>query len=322
MTAARSFRTDNAKALLILLVVWGHLLEEAAFEGGVSRLVYGTIYLFHMPAFVLISGAMSKPALGRAGLIQMARRILRPLAVFQLLYWPVLHVFAPYKLGGVLAPHWILWFLLSLATWRLLLPLFLRLRYPVLSALLLTLALGFWTDIGTDLSLSRTFYFFPAFLFGHLYAGRIVAWLQLRPLWSALGAAAILGVGVWALLGGLPLTMLSGSEPYRAGFAHWGVPVGLRLGLIVMGIALSVLLLALVPDRPTFFSELGRETLPVYLLHGFAVVLFWWLVAAAPSPAGTGFLALTLVLAVLLSVGIALASRQTDRLLRKCARAA
>ncbi|WP_332694487.1 IS200/IS605 family transposase [Halalkalibacter lacteus] len=51
---------DNAKAVLIFLVVLGHILSEFLHEDQLVSSVYLFIYLFHMPAFVLIAGYFAK----------------------------------------------------------------------------------------------------------------------------------------------------------------------------------------------------------------------------------------------------------------------
>ena len=56
----RSSYWDNMKGLLILLVVFAHFLDAWIQKFSVVRLVYSTIYVFHMPAFVFISGYFGK----------------------------------------------------------------------------------------------------------------------------------------------------------------------------------------------------------------------------------------------------------------------
>ena len=53
----RIYRYDNAKFVLMFLVIAGHLLE--CFSGRFVSSIYRTIYLFHMPAFIFLSGYFS-----------------------------------------------------------------------------------------------------------------------------------------------------------------------------------------------------------------------------------------------------------------------
>lgn len=316
MTQARSVRLDNAKAILIILVVWGHLIEQAALAGGASRSVYGAIYIFHMPAFVMVSGMVSRAALDRAELGRIARRLIAPLIVFQIVYWPFLDHFAPSRLGSLLTPHWFLWFLASLAAWRVMLPIFARLKYPVASAVLLALAAGFVPDIDRTLSLSRTLVFFPAFAFGYFHAGRSLELAASARSWCWVGFAAILGLAAWAFGNGADLLPLYGSLPY-ARIAGGGIELPLiRLLLIVLGLAASVFFLAIVPDAECRLRRLGASTFAVFLWHGVFVVLFWRASGGLGAGGGPAFILSSLAAAILLSCGIAGLSSAVPRLPR------
>ena len=55
MKKTREYGFDNLRGLLIVLVVLGHLLEICGSFPGAGFL-YRTIYSFHMPAFLFLSG--------------------------------------------------------------------------------------------------------------------------------------------------------------------------------------------------------------------------------------------------------------------------
>lgn len=59
ISSNRSAYWDNAKGILICLVVLGHYLF--AYQEILSvNLIVSLIYFFHMPAFILVSGFFSK----------------------------------------------------------------------------------------------------------------------------------------------------------------------------------------------------------------------------------------------------------------------
>lgn len=58
MVKTRDPYLDLVKGILILLVIFGHMLELA--DGVVGDVIYHFIYFFHMPLFVLISGYLTK----------------------------------------------------------------------------------------------------------------------------------------------------------------------------------------------------------------------------------------------------------------------
>lgn len=61
MEKERDYLFDNIKGLLIFLVVFGHLISYSSFKKIHSiDFIYLSIYIFHMPIFVFISGYFSK----------------------------------------------------------------------------------------------------------------------------------------------------------------------------------------------------------------------------------------------------------------------
>ena len=55
----RSLYWDNIKGVLIILVVFGHFLFGLQ-NSEINNTIVDAIYLFHMPAFVFVSGYFSK----------------------------------------------------------------------------------------------------------------------------------------------------------------------------------------------------------------------------------------------------------------------
>ena len=51
---------DNARAILILLVVFGHMLQPYTSGDKYLSALYLVIYSFHMPTFLFISGYFEK----------------------------------------------------------------------------------------------------------------------------------------------------------------------------------------------------------------------------------------------------------------------
>lgn len=271
---ARDPWLDNARFALIALVVFGHALEPLLDAHPLLDEVYRFVYLFHMPAFAFLSGAVARTEADSELLRGVVFRLLLPYALFQGLY--ALAAQAPEwpddGPAGIATPYWLLWYLPSLACWRLLLPLFARLRHGPLLALALALAAGWTSDLGYYLSLSRTLVFFPFFFLGQRW---------MRP-WRAVLEArrpalpAVLTLCVLALLasaGPADPRWLYGSVGYAA--LHVDPLSGALQRLLLMiaaGIA-TLAFLALVPRRRLPWSALGAGSLGAYLLHGFVVKL-------------------------------------------------
>lgn len=294
--ARRNNLLDVTRGVLILLVVWGHLLEAEGFNGR----LYFSIYTFHIPAFAMISGMVSKPLLNTNALLKLGQRLLLPMLVFQCFYMVAFGYVAPDRTYSATTPVWIMWFLFSLFCWKLLLPLAVKLPIAFVLSIMGALIAGCIDWIGYDFSLSRTFVFFPAFLFGHLYGERCIALaarhrLAFCFLFVALFSTAFLAsqqVDIRWLWGAQSYSALSSDA---SGALH-------RLAVILIGILMSVTCLAFVPTRSKSLAFLGRKTMQVYLLHGFLVMFFW---AGGIQEMGIWFLPLTAILAVTIAFALA-----------------
>lgn len=301
----RSIVVDNAKGILIVLVIWGHMIEPLVVQSRAVLFVYSVIYLFHMPAFAFLAGMYTRPATIRDAGRQAARRLLLPFLVFQALYWPAFAAFAPDKLGGPLTPTWILWFLVSLATWRVALPLVCRLPQPLAVSLVAAVAVGYVDDVGRALSLSRTLVFFPAFLAGHLYGHRLLEAAAAARAWIPLALLALMMLLAAQFDHAQTLPVLYGSTPYSALPTVLGNPAFDRL-VVILASGLGIFgILALVPAGSGPLTWLGRRTMSVYLLHAVVTILVWSSPPYAAMRDDTVALGLTVLLSVILAFSLA-----------------
>jgi fucose 4-O-acetylase-like acetyltransferase len=67
---------------------------------------------------------------------------------------------------------------------------------------------------------------------------------------------------------------LFGSKPYEALGAEIYTAPMMRLGLLLLSTLLVLAFFSLIPKRQLFFTPFGKNTLYVYLLHGFIVQPF------------------------------------------------
>lgn len=265
----RNIRIDSTKGALILLVVFGHLLEVFV-RDPLYRAVYSAIYLFHMPLFVMISGMFSKARLGGKDYAGILTRLVIPLILFQFLYLlPAALKSGPSSMLS-LQPYWLLWFLLALMFWKLALPRFVQLPFPVALAVILALAAGYSARIGYAFSLSRTLYFFPFFLVGFLYKDWLADFpARHRGALAALFAATLAAVMAWSF-NGLPYQALWGSMGYALAPAIQGFPATGRLLVMLLSFVGCIAFLAVVKESRAL-AYLGTRSMAIYLLHGFAI---------------------------------------------------
>ena len=275
-TTSRSKYFDNAKFILIFLVVFGHMISPYKEQDKILFTLYTVIFLFHMPAFILISGYFAKGYKKKGYLRKTVQKILIPYFIFQIIYSVVYFLVGKEKTleFDLFQPHWSLWFLLSLFFWNLLLYIFARLKWVgLLIAVLLGIGIGYIDEAGSFLSISRTFVFFPYFLLGFLLNG--------EHLKKIIGAKYAVPAGVVILL----MTFLffglgfpKDAVPWLLGDTSYENMGGMQvsdglLRALQYGLTLMVVFafLPLIPSNQYRITKIGERTLYVYLFHGFII---------------------------------------------------
>ena len=268
---------DNAKAILIYFVVLGHLLSGYLNKNHYLDTFYLVFYLFHMPAFILISGHFSKKIKSKQDLIKIAKTLILPYLLFQLLY--SLYYKEIFNDGVEIEffePRYALWFLLSMVMWKLMLWLFSGHKAMIIVSIILSLIVGYIGEVNEWLSLSRTFFFFPFFLIGY-YVNR-ENFAKMKNKWNVRVAGVVAVALVYFI--------------YMYGDVHWiewyfgRIPYEeIKYEIVRSGILSRVIIYALmfvatyifltfVPIAHKPYTTIGSKTLCVYLLHLFIIRAF------------------------------------------------
>ncbi|WP_042143970.1 acyltransferase family protein [Paucisalibacillus sp. EB02] len=267
---------DNAKVLLIFLVVFGHLIQPFIEASVGMNTLYTWIYTFHMPAFIFLAGFFAKGFGNKGYILKLARKLLIPYVIFQLIYSSYYYFIGNSNwLTDIFYPHWSLWFLISLFCWHMLLILFKR--FPIYASLsvavLLGISVGYLAAIGHSFSLSRTFVFFPFFLLGFWLKEEHIMLLKRK---SVKATSVIIMVIFAAAIYIAPEIntgwLLASKSYFDLGMQEFGGIARLLVYLTSTIMAASVL--AWVPTTRSNMTKLGERTLYVYLLHGFIIQYF------------------------------------------------
>lgn len=286
---------DQSKGILIFLVVFGHFLERLIGWGTEeSRTLLSSIYAIHMPAFIFISGMLFK----NKNILEKVSYFLSLLIPFQLFYLLLNYILTGYwSSTWWYQPYWILWYLLGMIFWALLLPLVLKSRYPLFIAVSAAMLIGFSPINNYILSIGRVFTFFPFFVLGHLYGKTLFEWLKQYPKTRLLGLVILIAIALVFYAVPISSGWLYGSFSYSQLNQHGLMALGTRLILMVISVVGCVALFALTPRfKFSPLVQLGQNTLAVYLLHGFVVILIAQLIKL------TGTIEFNLLLCLLLSV--------------------
>nr|WP_225859665.1 acyltransferase family protein [Streptomyces albicerus] len=264
---------DNAKYLAIVLVAMGHAWAPLGGDSRAAAALYITVYTFHMPAFIVISGYFSRSFDASPERI---RRLVTGIAVPYVLFEVAYTFFKrwadddPAYPISLLDPWYLTWFLIALFVWRLTTPLWKVVRWPLPLALAIAALASVSPDIGDDLDLQRVLQFLPFFVLGLLLKPehfQLVRRPEVRLLAVPVFAAG-LAVAYWAA------PRMNAAWFYRRDSAQelaapgWTGAV-MTLALFGCSVILVACFFAWVPRRKMWFTALGAGTLYGYLLHGF-----------------------------------------------------
>lgn len=298
---------DNAKMALVTLVVIGHswtLLPENAF----NDTVYDFLYAFHVPAFVFVTGYLSRSFTWERGRMW---RLFRTVAVPYFIFESLLAVFRIYVGGEELEslftdPHWPMWYLSALFFWRLLTPIFRPMPAAVAVAVAISLVAGAWA--GDTLDMARVLGLLPFFVMGLKATPERLdllraAWVKKTAVVTLVAlAVAAIWTDTWASTEWLYYRSRYGELVHSELEA-----IGIRAGTLLIGTLGAFAFLALVPRVQGWFTRMGAWTLVVYLFHGFVIkgAEYAGYMGWAADHQVVSFV-ITTVLAGLLALGLAL----------------
>ena len=275
----RDYLFDNLKALLIFLVLFGHAMElytKWSKTPFILDTVYFVIYTFHMPFFVFVSGYFSKN-------VEKCRKaafstFLIPYLLFNTVFYYYINYVLHEKVASnfLFTPVYAYWYLLSMFIWRITVKDVANIRLIMPISIVIGLGAGLFTEFGTFMSLSRTFVFLPFFIFGYKFNDNTVKTIRKVPWYiGLLGVGATVFATLWVYkYTAFPWYLIYNSGSYTS--------VGLKAydGLLFRGImyliAFSFIIFFIIamPRAKSFVSDIGRNTLPIYIFHPFLIYLW------------------------------------------------
>lgn len=270
---------DNYKCILILAVVMGHMYAGYDDLANVQRLIF-LIYSFHMPAFVFVSGLFAQRTIREKRwdkvigflilfLLAKAARYIYPIIVKGKWNLPLLNM------------NDVTWYAFAIFIFCLITILIRRVSPWIVLPVSVALSLfaGFSDRIGTWLSLSRIFTYYPFFYLGYvLKAGdmeRLVSKKAVKVCAVLFLAAAVLLLFLRTDVIYSWLPVLKGKTAYsKWKFTGLGAAPLFRLGWYLYASLFSLAVLALTPVRRSILTVIGSRTMTVYTWHYLLMFLF------------------------------------------------
>ena len=274
--ASRDPWLDNVKMVLVTLVVVGHAIGLVEATAG-SHWVYDFIYLWHIPAFVFVSGYLSKS-------FEWDRRRMKSLvytlAIPYLLFEPALFYYrrevADEGVTGPLwfEPHWTMWYLIVLLMWRLITPILKRHWLFLPLSVIVSLAGGLWDT--EALMIPRMLGLLPFFVLGLHLKPRHLA--HLDDVWVRVAAVpTLVGIGIMAVYTDTwaDTALLWYDTGYNEIPIDNEIVFQTRLTVMMVGLLGAFAAMSLIPRRSLgWFTTMGTATMVIYLFHGFVIKTF------------------------------------------------
>lgn len=264
-----SYLIDNVKVLLIFLVVFNHIIAFNLVKVDiVVRYIWYAITIFHMPAFIFISGYLSKKP---QNVMKNVKNLLIPYILGYSLTW-----YSQIWLGRsvdyeILRPTGtVMWYVLALFVYRLTVEGFGQIRFIVPLSIIFALWAGTRPEFSIFLSASRIVVFFPFFVAGYLWKSEyITAVRRFRQKWLLIPISAVL---LWAIPNYM-ITNEMGVAIFRANHSYklCGLedPEGIVIRLLMYLVSFIIIytMLAIMPDRKLILTYIGRHTMGIYFFH-------------------------------------------------------
>jgi len=276
----REYFFDNAKFLLILLVVLAHFIAPLKENHDTAKAIWILINSFHMPCFIFMSGFFAKSYIKKDGEIKYQRPF--TYIMYYLFAQLVMSLFEYFVLGtkgmnkSVFLPRQGLWYLLCMIMWYILLPYVSKMKISVVlgCGFVFGLLVGYDTKVGRFLSICRAVTHFPFFMLGYYFQKD---WLyKFRNKWTQLiSAVTIIGILAFAYLKFdiIAPRILECSYNYKETklilFNKLPIMWINRFIYYIVALILCASFLLLTPRTKLFFTRFGSRTLQVYILHRF-----------------------------------------------------
>lgn len=262
---------DGIKFVLIILVIFGHCKQFTNYDSSLlsTKLVSSaihTVYLFHMPLFIMISGFFSKKKPEK--FISNTKKILKVFIIFHLLWISLdLACGKSISFNRLISPSFSLWYLLSLSYWRIILqfiPENYDKSYIMLPLTFMLSLLGGLLPLTNEFSIPRTLTFMPLFFLGY-YTNknnwlRII--LQSNIIFIILITFTLIIIEnhfYWVL-------DVNGKRPYMN-----IIDAIKRATFLCSSLIISIAFIKILPHGILFFAKEGKRVLFYYVYHSFVL---------------------------------------------------
>lgn len=256
----RSAYWDNIKGLLMFLTVFAHILFQLQGKSEIINTTVDLIYMFHMPAFIFISGFFGKSE--RSHSFESILKLLLLYFVFNSIIGFI------YGFSSLLQPMYSYWYLIALVVWRL--TAHHIAGFKEINLILFTAAvfIGFYPSIDNTFAAARIIGFYPYYMSGYLLSNEKSAEFinKKYPVRAAVGIASA-AVAVLISIAAYSYFNYSDNDLQMRAYGEPGASFG-RIVLYLIAFLMIYALRCISTERKIpLLTMFGRNTLWIFVLH-------------------------------------------------------
>lgn len=279
----RDYWFDNVKAFLIICVFVGHL-ANGIFSTSTWWVValQNFIYVFHMPAFMIVSGRFAKKRVDKGDWPTVISKMIVPYLIFQTAFLVLYSALAatPSKFN-YFNPLFGLWYFLNVGVYTIATTHLKKFKWIFPASIAAALLVGF-SEAALYGGFHRIIAFYPFFLFGYLTAGMKFDFCKKIP-FRIISCLLFAAIGIYVLYnfknkcGEISWNLLCMNKNYEyiEKAMKWGTLETLAHTVLryLIGFAGFFMVMGLMPTKKTFFSYVGSNSVYVYVLHCMLIVV-------------------------------------------------
>jgi len=272
-----NYKMDNTKLFLICCVVLGHVANKTAGSNYLVASARFWIYLFHMPAFVFVSGLYSKKTVNESKWGKAVPYI------FLYVFMKMLAFVVSIILHGIegssvslLSENGVAWYAMAMFWWYAITILIkdVNPKYVLGITVFLSVCSGYTAEIGSFLVLQRTLVFYPFFYLGYLIDPDKLC-EKLNDIRIKIASGVLLvscfiivyiklnEISFWRSLFRGRYTYAEITDQFNVAYgAGWRI-----IGYIISAIIVLAVISIMPSKKIPFVSDLGQRTLSIYALH-------------------------------------------------------
>lgn len=272
VSRVRDYTFDNFRGLLIWSIPISHFTRVGGefMQASPGGIVYITINVFVMQAFMFLSGYFSKN-------VDRAREtafktFMLPYLIFTLVFYIFRYLYFGHALLNFLKPPFALWFLFSAFFYRFCLKDLVKIKPLLIIALVVYIFTGQIFYLNDDiLALGRLVSYFPSFLLGYYCTAENLKKCRSLKIWQT-GLLGIFLLGISYILAyhvDVPIGFYLLKIPAADLGMVWYIDILMRIVLIPLSCAWIVFMLNIMPNKNNYLAYVGTNTMPIYMFHLF-----------------------------------------------------